>query len=128
MRKLILFLCLAFVMSCKKDNTPPDLVLKSGPGYTATDVSLPPGTTFLVRMQMTKRADDLSALYTEVAYDISNVPRLVSRLYIGPDDRSHFEKDITVTTRSTPGTERWVFNVNDSDGRISKKEIRITVQ
>lgn len=115
-------------MSCKKDNTPPDLVLKGGAGYTNTNVTLSPGSTFVVHMQMTKGADDLSALYTEVAFDISNAPRLVSRLYIGPNDRSYFEKDITVTTRSTPGTERWVFNVNDSDGRITKKEIRITVQ
>lgn len=116
------------VLSCNKDNSPPELTLKAGSGYTSGNISLAPGSTFLVRMQMTKGADDLSALYTEVAYDGANAPRLVSRIYIGPNDRTHFEKDITVTTRSTPGTERWVFNVNDSDGRISKQEIRVTVQ
>jgi hypothetical protein len=128
MRNAFLFLMFVVVISCNKDNTPPELALKAGTGYTSGDISLPPGTSFLVRMQMTKGADDLSALYVEVAYDNANAPRLVSRNYIGPNDRAHFEKDITVTTRLNPGTERWVFNVNDSDGRISKKEIRVTVQ
>lgn len=128
MRNTFLLLIFILALSCNKDDAPPELTLKSGTGYTSGDISLPPGSTFLVRMQMTKGADDLSALYTEVAFDGANVPRLVSRVYIGPNDRSHFEKDITVTTRTTPGTERWVFNVNDADGRISKKEIRVTVQ
>lgn len=128
MRNAFLFLIFALAISCNKDNSPPELTLKSGTGYTSGDISLPPGSTFLVRMQMTKGADDLSALYTEVAYDNASAPRLVSRNYIGPNDRTHFEKDITVTTRLNPGTERWVFNVNDSDGRITKKEIRVTVQ
>jgi hypothetical protein len=128
MRNAFLLLIFILAISCNKDNSPPELTLKSGMGYTSGDVSLPPGSTFLVRMQMTKGADELSALYTEVAYDGANVPQLVSRVYIGPNDRSYFEKDITVTTRTTPGTERWVFNVNDADGRISKKEIRVTVQ
>lgn len=128
MRNAFLLLIFILALSCNKDDSPPELTLKSGTGYTSGDISLPPGSTFLVRMQMTKGADDLSALYTEVAFDGANVPRLVSRVYIGPNDRTHFEKDITVTTRTTPGTERWVFNVNDADGRISKKEIRVTVQ
>jgi hypothetical protein len=123
---VLLFILLAF--SCKKENNPPGLTLKNAAGYVSGDVTLPPGSSFLVRMQMTKGTDDLNALYTEVAFDGSNAPQLVSRIYIGPNDREHFEKDVTVTTRTTPGTERWVFNVNDSDGRITKKEIRVTVQ
>jgi hypothetical protein len=128
MRNTLLFVLITLIISCKKDNTPPTLDLKSGSGYTSGDISLPPGSTFLVRMQMTKGTDELSALYTEVAYDGANTGRLVSRLYIGPNDRDHFEKDITVTTRTSPGTERWIFNVNDADGRITKKEIRVSVQ
>ncbi|MDQ3109286.1 MAG: hypothetical protein M3R17_05285 [Bacteroidota bacterium] len=129
MRKIFLFLFFVLaIVSCKKDDKPPELILKSGTGYISSDVTLPPGSVFLVRMQMTKGTDELSALYTEVAFDGSNAPQLVSRNYIAPADRDHFEKDITITTRTTPGTERWVFNVNDADGRITKKEIRVTVQ
>ncbi len=128
MRNIIFFLSVLLIASCNKGDTPPELTLKSGAGYTSSDVIATPGSTFLVRMQMTKGSDELSALYTEVAYDGTNLPSLVSRNYIGPNDRDHFEKDITVTTRTTPGTERWIFNVNDADGRITKKEIRVTVQ
>lgn len=128
MRNLFLFLIICTAISCKKDNVPPTLTLKSGTGYTSSDVTLPHGSSFLVRMEMTKGTDELSALYTEVAYDGANTGRLVTRIYIGPNDRDHFEKDLTITTRNQPGTERWIFNVNDADGRITKKEIKVTVQ
>ncbi|CAN5383944.1 hypothetical protein BH09BAC5_BH09BAC5_09890 [soil metagenome] len=128
MRNGLLLLLITLVFSCKKDNTPPELILNSGAGYTSSDITLTAGSTFLVRMEMTKGKDDLSQYYTEVAYDGTNLPRLVSRNYIGPNDRTHFEKDITVTARNQPGTERWVFNVNDENGRISKREIHVTVQ
>jgi hypothetical protein len=128
MKKGLLLLLIVLVVSCKKEDNPPGLTLKNGTGYVSGDITLAPGTSFLVQMQMTKGTDELNALYTEVAFDGANMPQLVSRIYIGPNDRDHFEKDITVTTRTTPGTERWVFNVNDADGRITKKEIRVTVQ
>jgi hypothetical protein len=128
MKKGFLLLLIVLAFSCKKENNPPELTLKNGAGYVSGDVTVPPGSSFLVRMQMTSGTDELNALYTEVAFDGSNLPQLVSRIYIGPNDRDHYEKDITITTRTTPGTERWVFNVNDADGRITKKEIRITVQ
>lgn len=117
-----------FIASCKKDNTPPVLTLKAGVGYTSGDVTVSPGDAFIVRMVMNKGADDLSEFYTEVAFDGSNLPRLVSRVYIGPNDRIHFERDVTVHTRNQAGNERWVFNVNDADGRISTVEIRVSVQ
>jgi hypothetical protein len=127
MRNLVLFLIL-FSAGCKKDNTAPALTLKTGAGYTYSDLTLAPSQTFVVGMDATSGASDLSMAYTEVAFDGANSPRLVSRLYTNASQKKHYEKDITVTTRSTPGTERWVFNINDDDGRITKKEIRVTVQ
>ncbi|HEU4719508.1 MAG TPA: hypothetical protein VFU15_16810, partial [Bacteroidia bacterium] len=87
-----------------------------------------PGSQFVVGIIADKTTDDLKLLYTEVAFDGANTTSLVSRVWLAPDERSHFERDITVTLRSQAGTERWVFNVNDANGRISKKEIRVTVQ
>ena len=128
MRNAFFLIIIFLAVSCKKENNPPVLTLKSGTGYTSSDVTLPQGSSFLVRMEMTRGTDDLSALYTEVAYDGANTGRLVTRIYIGPNDRQHFEKDITVTTRNQPGTELWIFNVNDADGRITRKEIKVAVQ
>lgn len=114
--------------SCKKDNTPPDLSLKTGAGYTYADLALSPGSTFTVGMVAKKGADDLNLFYTEVAFDGANTTSLVSRIYMDETERNHADHDITVTCRNQTGTERWVFDVNDGNGRISKKEIRVTVQ
>jgi hypothetical protein len=128
MRKIFFLLIIVFVASCKKDNTPPDLKFKTGTGYTSSDLYAAPSGTFVVGLDAYSGASDLSLMYVEVAYDGANVTHTVSRIYVNASQKNHYTKDITVTVRSSPGTERWVFNINDDDGRISKKEIRVTVQ
>lgn len=124
----LLLLLLTFATSCKKDQTPPDLYLKADSGYTSSDVVISPGSTFLVGIDAKKTTDDLNLFYTEVAYDGANTTRLISRIYVSDSQKEHYTNDVTVTTRNQPGTERWVFNINDKDGRITKKEIKVTVQ
>lgn len=116
------------LLSCKKDEKSPDLQFKSGGSYIAGDVVATPGSQITVGVNAYKTTDDLHLFYTEVAYDGANTQMLVSRVYLNGDQRSQYSQDITITLRSTPGTERWIFSVNDGDGRITKKEIRITVQ
>ncbi len=128
MRIIIFFFSILLIASCKKDNTPPDLQLKSGAGYTYSDISVSPGGTFTVGIIADKRADNLHAIYSEVAYDGANAANLVARVFLGDNDKNHYEYDFVVTCRNQAGTERWIFNVNDKNGRISKKEIRVTVQ
>ena len=115
-------------VSCRKDNTPPDLKLKTGAGYTYADFITTQGSSFVVGMDAYSGASDLNMMYTEVAFDGASDPRLVSRVYVNAQQKNHFTRDVTVTTRNTPGTERWVFNINDEDGRISKVEINVRVQ
>jgi hypothetical protein len=69
---------------------------------------------------------DLRALYSEVAYDGANVSNLVERSYATESELERCERDFTITTRSTIGTERWIFVVNDREGLVIKREIRIT--
>ena len=129
MRIILLFCTLLLIASCKKkDNTPPDLNLKTGTGYTYADLTLSPGGTFVVGMIADKKVDVLNMFYTEVAFDGANTAALVSKIYMTESERKHADHDITITCRNQAGTERWVFNVNDGNGRITKKEIRVTVQ
>ncbi len=128
MRLTSLILLIVLFSACRKGDTAPTITLKSGSGYTSANVSASPGAQLLVRVVADKGTDNLELFYTEVAYDGANTNRLVSRVYLGPNDEQHYERDVTVTLRSQAGTERWIFNVNDSDGRISKTEIRVTVQ
>lgn len=124
---LLLFLLLAF-SGCKKNQDPPTIELKSGSGYTSADITASPGSTIVVGVNAYKTSDDLSLFYTEVAYDGANAPTLVSRVYASENEKEHFTRDVTITLRNTIGIERWIFDINDSEGRISKKEIRIYVQ
>ncbi len=128
MRNIIFLFSILLIVSCKKDNTPPDLQLKSGTGYTYADLTISPGGTFTVGVIADKRADDLHLIYTEVAYDGANTSNLIAKYPVVANQRNHSEQDILITCRVQAGTERWVFNVNDKNGRISKKEIKVTVQ
>jgi hypothetical protein len=114
--------------ACKDKSNPPAIQLKTDGSYVSSSIVVAPGSSFLVGVICTKTTDELHLLYTEYAYDGANTGTFGSRTYIGPNDRSRFEKDYTITTRNQPGNERWIFNVNDQEGCISKVEIKITVQ
>ena len=129
MRNFFLLFIIISISGCKKkDDTPPGLQFKTGTGYTYSDLTVSHGSSFVVGIIANSGASDLQLFYTEVAYDGSNAPKLVSRIWLNASEANHYERDVTVTTRNQPGTERWVFDVNDADGRITKKEIRVTVQ
>jgi hypothetical protein len=124
---LLIFLSIAFA-SCKKDDIGPTVELKSGGSYTSTDITAAPGSSVTVGVNGYKTTDDMNLFYTEVAFDGANTATLVSRVWLNPDERDHFSKDITIHLRNQIGVERWIFNINDAEGRISKKDIRIQVQ
>lgn len=128
MRITLLLSLIFLIASCKKDNTPPDLQFKTGANYTYANLTLGIGGSFTVGLIANKETDDLNLIYTEVAYDGTNSPNRIFHTYMNSSERKHAERNITITCRNQAGTERWVFNVNDADGRISKKEIKVTVQ
>jgi hypothetical protein len=129
MRKLIPLLLLSVLFwGCKKEEAGPSLVFKSGVTYTDADFVAAPGTTFTVGITASKTNDGLHLFYTESSFDGANTTQLVSRVYLVNEQKNQYSQDITITLRNTQGTERWVFAVNDDDGRITKKEIRVTVQ
>ena len=114
--------------SCKKDEPKsPTLVLKNGSGYTFADISATPGSTILVGVITDAGTDPLKMVYSEVAFDGANVDSLHTRFTV-PEGQAHYEVDFTITLRNQVGTERWKFTVNDKDGRMTEKEIRIVVQ
>jgi hypothetical protein len=129
MRNLsITLLFLVLLVGCKKEDIGPDLQLKSGGNYTSGDIIAAPGSTLVIGINAYKTEDNLNLFYTEVAYDGANTGTLVSRVWVGESEKERYSSDVTVTLRNTVGIERWIFNINDSEGRITKKEIRVSVQ
>ncbi len=124
-------ICISAILisgSCKPDEAkPPTLNFKVDATHTSTDISVTPGTTITVGVICDQGDDPLKLIYSEVAYDGANVDSLYSRLEV-PSGNAHYELDFTFTTRNQVGTERWTFNVNDKDGRLTEREIRIICQ
>ena len=114
--------------SCNKDEAKsPTLVFKTGAGYTSADITAAPGATIQVGVIADMGTDPLKLIYSEVAYDGANIDSLYTRIEV-PTNQQHYEHDFTITLRNQVGTERWTFNVNDKDGRLTEKEIRVVVQ
>lgn len=113
--------------SCKDEEKSPTLTFRVDSSHTYTDVHVAPGTIIVVGVICDQGTDPMKLVYSEVAYDGANVDSLYSRVQV-PDGTSHFEMDFTINTRNQVGTERWTFNVNDKDGRLTEKEIRIVCQ
>lgn len=117
----------AMLTSCKKEVKEPTLSFRTDAGYTSADANVAPGSTIKVGVICDAGTDPLHISYSEVAYDGANVDSLVVRHEI-PQGQNRFEVDYIFTVRNRVGTERWTFNVNDKDGRLVEKEIRIVVQ
>jgi hypothetical protein len=123
---ILLLAATTIFSSCKKDDKAPSIYFKTGASYITSDITVAPGTTITVGVVADEGTDPLHLIYSEVAYDGANVDSLYARHYV--ENSAHAEHDFTFTVRNHNGNERWTFNVNDADGRLTEKEIRIIVQ
>lgn len=126
---LLLLLFPVLLLSCKKDPPqPPKLSFKSGTGFVSSDVTVSAGDTLFVGVLADRTERDLKVFYVDYAYDGTSLGTLYSRTYIGAGENVHYENIVQIVTRSTPGNERWIFNVSDDDGNTVTKEIKIRTQ
>ncbi len=124
----LLFFGVMFFSSCKKEEAKsPTLNFRVDSSHTSADLNCAPGTTVTVGVICDMGTDPMKIVYSEVAYDGANTDSLYTK-YTVPENTEHYEVDFTFTTRNQVGTERWTFNVNDKDGRLTEREIRIVCQ
>ena len=117
--------------SCKKNkdaHVPPDVVFKTGTGYTSTDVTLTTNDTILVGIVATKTEDDLKSYNVSYAYDGSTTTTTFYNYYMTSNEYTSYSHDVQIITRSVPGSEKWSFSIVDRDGNITQKSITLTVQ
>jgi hypothetical protein len=127
-RILIPIIGLVVVFSACEKDVPPKLSFRTGEGYTSSYIQAVPGSTFLVGCIAEKTKDDLSTFYVEYAFEPANVGFLADRWTLSRTEARRYERNYWITVRNQPGRERWIFKINDSEGRITQKEILITVQ
>jgi hypothetical protein len=118
--------------ACSKDNNGsqsegPKLTLKTGAGYTSSSSTIGKAASFKVGIIAEKNTADL--LVYLVRYSVDGGPEMSSfDTPITGTDRQRFEYDINLITRNQAGTEKWIFEVSDVNGKLTRKEITLTVQ
>lgn len=128
---MITGLALFNLTACKKNvdpHVPPDVVFKTGTGYTSTDATVGLEDTLLVGIIATKTEDDMKSYNVSYAYDGSTTTTTFYNYLLTADEYTSYSHDIEIITRNQAGTERWVFTIVDRDGNITQKTINLTVQ
>ncbi|MCB0431429.1 MAG: hypothetical protein H6585_10300 [Flavobacteriales bacterium] len=130
---LLAMACLATTLltSCKKEtdpHIPPDVVFKTGAGYTSSDATVGMNDTLLVGITATKTEDDLKSYNISYAYDGTTTTTTFYNYLMQASEYTGYSKDTTLITRNTAGTEKWVFSIVDRDGNITQLTLNLTVQ
>jgi hypothetical protein len=130
LKTMLLVLGLAvFSTSCEKDeHIPPNVSLKTGTGYTATDATVATCTPVTVGFVADKTEDELKTFNVSYAFDNAATTTTDTTITLSSSEEDHYEKDYTFTTRNTAGTEKWTFTITDRDGNIAQEQVTLTVQ
>lgn len=119
----------ALMQSCKEkdERVPPDVVFKTGGSYTSANATVAAGDTVLVGITADKTEDELSTFNVSYAYDGAATTTTATTESLTGTMEEHYETDYEIVTRSTAGSERWVFTITDRDGNITSVELTLTV-
>lgn len=135
MKTVFLFGTLIVLMTlnsgCKKEvdaHIPPDVVFKTGVGYTYTDATVGMQDTLLVGINATKTEDDLKSYNVSYAYDGASSTTTFYNYLMTEAEYIGYSHDVEIVTRNQAGIEKWVFSIVDRDGNITQKTIVFTVQ
>ena len=113
---------------CKKDaHIPPTVTLKTGAGYTSGDATIARNTAVKVGLIGDKVEDDMISYNVSFAYDGAATTTTLQTFSLTGSELSHYDKDVTFTTRNQAGSEKYTFTITDKDGNIAQKQITITV-
>ena len=126
---LLLSFLSVFFWGCTKDKDKdaPKLTLKTGAGYTSTNVTIGKAASFKVGIKAEKTKNDLLVYIVDYSLDGGAVFNSVNSP-VTPTGTATFETDINLITRNQAGTEKWLFRVADTEGKLTTKEITLTVQ
>ena len=126
---LVLTVFTISILSCKKDkHIPPVMNFKTVAGYTSANVVTGMDSTIKVGILADKVEDDMISYNVSYSYDGASTTVTYLNFTLAGSEQQHYDKDVTFTTRSVAGTERWTFTITDRDGNIAQKQIVLTVQ
>ena len=123
-----------FVGSCKKieSNDPgllPNIVFKTGSGYTSKDTTVAAGTVLKTGINANKSepTDVLKIFSITRIYDGG----LSSNMYkadLTGSQGDNYSYDYNITTRTSAGTEKYTYTVSNRDGLVNSISLTVTTQ
>lgn len=126
---ITILLALVFLASCEKDEGKlPNISFKTATGYISGNVTLSKDTTVVIGIQASK-AEDKDVLVSfdgSRSYDGGALSSFTSETLSGSNG-DNYSKDVTITTRSQAGSEKYTFTVVNKDGLKNSVSLTITV-
>lgn len=130
---VVIFLSAVFT-NCSKEKdamVPPTLEFKTGAGYTSSDATVAQTTSVLIGVHGEKAEgeseDVLKTFSVTYSYDGGTEVALMPTEILDASQEDSFDEDITITTRSQAGTEKYTFTITNRDGLVTTKSITLTV-
>ena len=126
---ITLLLFLLFCISCENEQEPAaSIEFKTGSGYTSQDATISKGSSLTVGIIAAKAENNLKSYNVSVSYDGASTTKTIQNFIISSDENAYYDKDITITLRYQPGTEKYYFTVVDTDGNIVQKTLTFTIE
>ena len=120
---ILIMASVPFFTSCGTDEevaTPPTIMLNAGPGYTATDVTVPVNTEFKVGVIATATSAKLTNL--KITQSGSAIALKDTALF----SLESFNEDFTFTTSAIAGDLTLTFRISAADGEYAEASFKIT--
>lgn len=116
------------LIACEQDNAKPNvnptIEFRTEAGYTYVNDTIGMEDTLLVGVIIRKGDDGLNTFKVQRTFDTGPTTTQDS-LSIGSDE---FEFDKVIISRAIPGTEKWTFWVQETDGDVIRRSLTFIVQ
>jgi hypothetical protein len=117
------------LVSCEKEQEGPEkspsILLRTDSGYTYTTDTVGLEDTVRVGITVRKGSDDLETFHVRVEYDGGSDIETIDAIPISAGD---FSLEKLIVTRDQPGTEKWIFGVQETDGDTYNRSVLLVVQ
>ncbi len=119
------------IVGCKKnppeEPQPPTITFTTDQGYVYQDVTVAPGTVLRIGVTACKgnNAPQLSSFTFRIVRVSGVTETIVQATKINADC---YRIDTAVVVGQTPGTEKWIVEATDKDGRTTTRTLNITIQ
>ena len=124
---LLFIFGLLTMMACDEGKLP-NITFKSGGDYISSDATVGLNDTVKIGIEASKseKKDPLKKFTVTREYDKGTDETFIDESLSGSNGDA-YSRDVEITTRNQPGTEKYTFTVVNRDGLINQVSLTLTV-